>query len=306
MPEALPFDDMHDWTRTLPNGTTVRAREFRWQGPFAGRDDLPQCFVVDQPPGSTVEPHFHIEDEFQLVVAGGGRLGRHPVEPLAIHYSGAYTPYGPIVAGREGIRYFTLRAKRDPGAKFLPAERDQMKPAPKRFYMAGESLRPSPAAALAGLEAPRFVPLIEETAERVGVFLAEAGPGGRIEGPDPAGTGGQYLVVTAGSAEAEGRRLGPYGTAFVAPGEPALAMTAGPEGAQVVVMQFPERHVEADLIVAPAAERWHCPLCGFVYDEAEGLEIDGIPAGTRFADIEADWTCPNCDAAKAEFEALGR
>ncbi|MBT6313662.1 MAG: rubredoxin [Alphaproteobacteria bacterium] len=52
------------------------------------------------------------------------------------------------------------------------------------------------------------------------------------------------------------------------------------------------------------ADAHECPLCGFVYDAASGLEEDGIPAGTAFADLPSDWTCPNCDAAKTEFEAL--
>lgn len=32
-------------------------------------------------------------------------------------------------------------------------------------------------------------------------------------------------------------------------------------------------------------QSWVCLICGWVYNEAEGLPDDGIPAGTRFADI---------------------
>ena len=49
---------------------------------------------------------------------------------------------------------------------------------------------------------------------------------------------------------------------------------------------------------------WQCVVCGFVYDEAKGLPEDGIPAGTRLEGIPADWSCPDCGVAKADFEMV--
>lgn len=46
---------------------------------------------------------------------------------------------------------------------------------------------------------------------------------------------------------------------------------------------------------------WICQVCGFVYDEAEGWPAEGIAAGTRWADVPDDWSCPDCGAAKADF-----
>lgn len=45
-----------------------------------------------------------------------------------------------------------------------------------------------------------------------------------------------------------------------------------------------------------------CQICGYVYDPAEGVPEDGIEPGTAFADLPADWVCPNCGAEKDEFE----
>jgi rubredoxin len=42
-------------------------------------------------------------------------------------------------------------------------------------------------------------------------------------------------------------------------------------------------------------------ICGWVYNEQEGLPDEGIPAGTRFADIPDDWRCPLCDVDKGDF-----
>lgn len=50
--------------------------------------------------------------------------------------------------------------------------------------------------------------------------------------------------------------------------------------------------------------RYECIVCGFIYDEAEGLPDEGIPAGTRWADIPEDWLCPDCGVGKDDFELI--
>jgi rubredoxin len=40
--------------------------------------------------------------------------------------------------------------------------------------------------------------------------------------------------------------------------------------------------------------RFICPNCAYVYDEATGDPREGWPAGTPFADVDADWACPDC------------
>jgi rubredoxin len=49
-------------------------------------------------------------------------------------------------------------------------------------------------------------------------------------------------------------------------------------------------------------KKYECVICGFIYDEAEGLPEDGIPPGTRWADIPEDWECPDCGISKSEFD----
>ena len=50
--------------------------------------------------------------------------------------------------------------------------------------------------------------------------------------------------------------------------------------------------------------KYECIICGFIYDEAEGLPDDGIPAGTRWEDIPDDWECPDCGIGKSDFEVM--
>lgn len=49
-------------------------------------------------------------------------------------------------------------------------------------------------------------------------------------------------------------------------------------------------------------KRYVCTVCGWVYDEAEGLPEEGIAPGTTFGDLPDDFTCPVCGAGKEDFE----
>ena len=49
-------------------------------------------------------------------------------------------------------------------------------------------------------------------------------------------------------------------------------------------------------------KKYRCVICGHIYDEAEGDPASGIPAGTAWENVPDSWTCPDCGAAKADFE----
>ncbi len=49
---------------------------------------------------------------------------------------------------------------------------------------------------------------------------------------------------------------------------------------------------------------WICVICGYVYDEQRGDPDRGIPPGTRWEDVPADWNCPDCGASKDDFEMV--
>src|SRR3977135_931018 len=65
---------------------------------FGSRDtpDVPHAYVSQWDPAWVSGPHFHENDQFQVVVAGKGKLGRRSLAPYSVHFSGAYTPYGPL------------------------------------------------------------------------------------------------------------------------------------------------------------------------------------------------------------------
>ena len=49
-------------------------------------------------------------------------------------------------------------------------------------------------------------------------------------------------------------------------------------------------------------KKYECVICGFIYDEAEGLPDDGIAAGTKWEDIPEDWECPDCGISKDDVD----
>ncbi len=44
-----------------------------------------------------------------------------------------------------------------------------------------------------------------------------------------------------------------------------------------------------------------CPLCGYIYDPAEGDPDEAIPPGTPFEELPDSWQCPVCGASKDVF-----
>ncbi|MEX0387280.1 MULTISPECIES: rubredoxin [Spiribacter] len=49
---------------------------------------------------------------------------------------------------------------------------------------------------------------------------------------------------------------------------------------------------------------WMCVVCGWIYEEEDGLPDEGIAPGTRWEDIPDDFVCPECGAGKSDFEMI--
>ena len=51
-------------------------------------------------------------------------------------------------------------------------------------------------------------------------------------------------------------------------------------------------------------KKWECVICGFIYDEEQGLPEMGISPGTKWADVPEDFECPDCGISKFDFDEL--
>lgn len=51
-------------------------------------------------------------------------------------------------------------------------------------------------------------------------------------------------------------------------------------------------------------KKYQCTICGYIYDEEEGLPDQGIAPGTKWEDIPDDFVCPECGVGKDMFELV--
>jgi hypothetical protein len=229
---ALAAETRHH--RALDNGFSFHRSE--WMRSGAGPGLAPTVFLVEQPPHSVLAPHFHTHNQFQVVQAGSGTLGPHAVGPGSVHYAGAFTGYGPLVAGPAGLSYFTIRAAYETGANFLPAARDRLMRGPKR-HAQGAVHAPVSSQALRGLVACCRVQLIERQDDLEAYALQL--PPGAVVVPDPALGSGQFQLVLAGSLVTPQGCLRAWESRYVSVGEDADGCVAGEDGLHLLVLQMP-------------------------------------------------------------------
>ena len=241
------FRTLEEARTTRFDGVLFNGCEYFRSDFFGGRTfndrEQPQGFYVEQAPGSIVPPHFHEVDQFQVVVGGTTLFGGHGLGPLAVHYTNAYTGYGPIEAGESGVDYFTLRARHDSGARFLPGARPDQKRGPRRTLLA-EGPPPFGEAQLSGLDSIGVEVLMVPAEDGLGAWRVRMPP--MAGGPETLsaliGTrhGGCYVVVTGGALACPDGTLPVWGCLFIPHGDKPPAIDAGPIGLEALVLRFPQ------------------------------------------------------------------
>ena len=203
----------------------------------------PTMFLIEQGPHSKLATHFHRQNEFQVVVEGGGKFGSHDTKAITVHYAGAYTGYGPIVAGENGLSYFTIRSVFEQGAFMLPQGRDKMVRGPKRQILS----KPYPASETAALAARISVETIElfsSQPDGVAATRLLLPPNGEVNAPAGTDSSGQYIIPVAGTLLHGGREFTRWEPIFVSADEPPLPLRAGASGADVLYLRLATRSVE--------------------------------------------------------------
>ena len=199
---------------------------------------VPQAFSIEQSPQSMSLPHFHDEDQFQVIPAGAGTLGRHAVGGISIHYTNRQTGYGPIVAGENGVTYFTLRQIATEAVWFLGDGHKPERDAAKRQETAGP-LTVKSAAELKSLKAAETEEVIKPHADGLASWLVRVPANATVASPvHPEGTG-RYIMVINGTLLLQGQELPAFTPVFVSHDEKNFSLTAGDGGLEVLVLQYP-------------------------------------------------------------------
>lgn len=227
----------YDQSEPMASGTdTYKSTVRHYYGRVKSIHEGPQAFLVEMPDeGSTILPHFHDIDEFQVVVGGNGRMGPDAIGPVAFHYADAYTPYGPIIGGREGIEFFTIRAACTTGFFPMPAARNKIVGKPGRnLYGHFETGKPLPAARQSTRET-----LLSDPVDGVKVVGLRMGANASAAG-EPTDAGCQYYLVCSGAIVDGGKAYPPRTLINVKDGDATPTLQAGPQGAEVLMLQMPK------------------------------------------------------------------
>jgi hypothetical protein len=209
------------------------------QGREAQAGAGPMAYLVEQAANSTVEPHFHQVEQFQLFIGGSGRIGTHLLAGVTLHYAGSHSPYGPIVAGPDGIQYLTLRRSWDPGAQWMPQAAQALRAIEGRRQVAWTS-QPLPLCAdPAALQGASRIDLHAAQPGEAGACLRRAGSGAAVEaGEEGAGRDRFWYVVGGSLRMGEEGELPAGSCVYLGRGEsPAACAAAG--GVELVEVQFP-------------------------------------------------------------------
>ena len=232
----------------LPNGTSVW-KSYYIRSPEGGAPS-PQAFLVEQGANEVVLPHFHEQNQFQVIVHGGGSVGRSAVAPITVHYAGAYTGYGPISSGDNGLWYLTLRPMMDNGPLYVHESRDKMKAGPKKHYQSS-ALGATTESELAKLAQPA-AQMINADPQGPTVEVLRVPPRQRQTMTCTEGGGGRFFFVTAGSLLANGLEYPKWSCLWSASNDPAFEVVAGKSGVEVLSLGFPRTEYHATY--SPAAQ----------------------------------------------------
>lgn len=207
--------------------------------PLPGEKRAPQAFLIQQEAGATVHPHFHFVDQFQVVAAGSGLLGRHALAPLSVHFSAACTGYGPIEPGEQGLSYFTFRASADEtGAQYLPGAKAQMRPGKRRNVIVDQIL--ITASDLLADRTLTTVDVFRKDPDGLAVMMYRVAPGQTIECMRPDASQGITLLVAAGELRLENKAYPEWSCCFIDPQESGVELHAGKHGADILALRYPQ------------------------------------------------------------------
>lgn len=219
----------------------------------AGTRPAPQAFLVHQAPGWVLPVHFHLEEQFQVVVGGDGVLGKHDIAPLTVHYTSRDSGYGPLVAGAQGLDYLSLRAVTDPGAWYMPESREKMRRGLKKRQTTVGPIAVPAYDAVAMDPTGRVDVLLPLDESGLAAWLLVLPPGGRTQAPSQQASGGRFHVVVRGSLVRPDQGLGENTCIWRGADDAEMDVVAGSHGLSLLVLQFPAQALASEPLALDAA-----------------------------------------------------
>lgn len=190
----------------------------------------PVAQLSQMAPATTARPHFHDVDQFHIFFGTpGSTYQRRPIPPVLVHYIDGYTPYGPVVAGKDWLDIITLRANHDHVTGYMPQDRHLL------ARKAGRNLK-----AEVDLSGAAFVrAVIEPQSDGLAAYLVTVDNDHHPVVPRSVESAGQFYCVLSGKVRAGATSAEQGSLGWLAPGSATPELSADAK-CQVLVLQFPK------------------------------------------------------------------
>lgn len=223
--------------RLVGGGGTGLAWKYDIMVSDEGKPLSPQVFLIEQSPLSITGPHFHAQDEFQVVVDGDGSLGAHEIKPITVHYANGYTGYGPLRAGPKGLWYLTMRVHTDNGgAKYLPESRHLLTPGDKLSLTSAPAGQDG-AEPYTDSKATQTA-IISPRPDGIAAWRLRMSPAAKASPPTHPGSAGQFRVVLRGGMIAGNEAIARFGCMFISADEKDPGIASSEQGLDLLILQF--------------------------------------------------------------------
>lgn len=227
--------------RVYPGGQIAYKAE--WMQTGEDPDFSPTVFLYEQPGDTSLSAHFHHNNQFQIFIEGEGRIGPRKIAPVVVHYAGAYTGYGPLLAGPGGLKYFTLRSVHESGAVRVADVRAGKASWPKgpMRHATSQQIAVSAAGTLTALQAIRETALIPRAEDGLEVVSIEMPPGAILPAVGIGAGDGLFLFLLSGSIESEPYALDRHESLYISADEAFPRIVSGPAGCHLLTLVMPRR-----------------------------------------------------------------
>jgi hypothetical protein len=199
----------------------------------------PQMYMNRVDEGTQLAAHFHRVDQFQVFFGSRDSVfQRKPIAELVVHYTDAYSTYGPFNSGElEPLLYATIRAESSnfggvmPGARHLRPYRGN-----RQLSVDVENWGVANLPAAAEFDIRK---LFDAQPDGLGALLIRLGPNATVDLSQEVPTSGRALCVVSGEIRFGEQTFGARSLGWNPADGGPINLVAGPQGAAVLAMDFP-------------------------------------------------------------------